>query len=105
MFALRTGILREDRSHELGYGSGVADSIRLKTWQACGVWHRLHNVLLGVLRDAARLELSWASGKSASMSSPRRVCTGPNPTARDKFGSRRHPIAERNGVPLTFYVS
>lgn len=71
VFVLRTGIPWEDLPQELGYGSGMTCWRRLKQWQACGVWHRLHRVLLEELHDADCLDLSRASVDAASVSSPR----------------------------------
>ncbi|WP_439004821.1 transposase [Ralstonia holmesii] len=31
--------------------------------------------------------------------------TGPNPTDRDKLGSKRHLVVDRRGVPLTLMVA
>ncbi len=44
---------------------------RLRDWQANGVWHRLHQVLLAELRRADTLDLSRASLDAASVASPR----------------------------------
>jgi len=38
---------------------------RLRDWQAAGVWHRLHTLLLAELRAAGRLELTRAIADSA----------------------------------------
>jgi transposase len=67
---LRTGIAWEDLPSELGYGSGMTCWRRLRDWQANGVWHRLHQVLLAELRRADKLDLSRASLDAASVASP-----------------------------------
>ncbi|SBV53260.1 transposase [Xanthomonas bromi] len=46
VYVLRTGIAWEDLPSELGDGSGMTCWRRLRDWQANGVWHRLHQVLL-----------------------------------------------------------
>jgi len=61
----------EDLPQELGFGSGVTCWRRLRDWQAGGVWHRLHLVLLAELRSAGQLDFSRASLDAASVPSPR----------------------------------
>ncbi|KEZ97064.1 transposase [Xanthomonas vasicola pv. vasculorum NCPPB 895] len=71
IYVLRTGIALEELPGELGYGSGMTCWRRLRDWQANGVWHRLHQVLLAELRRADKLDLSRASLDAASVASPR----------------------------------
>ena len=71
LFVLRTGIAWEDLPQELGFGSGMTCWRRLREWQAAGVWHRLHLLLLAQLRAAGQLDLSRASVDGASVPSPR----------------------------------
>ncbi|UXN00465.1 IS5 family transposase [Xanthomonas hortorum pv. pelargonii] len=104
VYVLRTGVPWEDLPMELGYGSGMTCWRRLRDWQAAGVWHRLHQVLLTELRRAQKLDLSRASLDAASVASPG-APTGPNPTDRGKLGSKRHLIVDRNGVPLAVCVT
>jgi transposase len=75
VFVLRTGIPWEELPQELGFGSGMTCWRRLRDWQAAGVWHRLHQVLLAELRGAGQLDLSRASLDAASVPSPRGVRT------------------------------
>ncbi|MEP9677176.1 MULTISPECIES: IS5 family transposase [Xanthomonas] len=106
VYVLRTGIPWEELPLELGYGSGMTCWRRLRDWQAAGVWHRLHQVLLSELRRADKLDLSRASLDAASVAfPPGGAYTGPNPTDRGKLGSKRHLIVDRNGVPLAFCVT
>ena len=71
LFVLRTGIAWEDLPQELGFGSGMTCGRRLREWQAAGVWHQLHLMLLAELRGAGRLDFSRASIDGASVPSPR----------------------------------
>jgi len=71
LFVLRTGIGWEDLPQELGFGSGMTCWRRLRDWQAAGVWHRLHLLLLAELRSAGRLDFSRVSVDGASVPSPR----------------------------------
>ncbi|MFC6840033.1 IS5 family transposase [Xanthomonas theicola] len=102
---LRTGIAWEELPQARGYGSGMTCWRRLRDWQAAGLWHRLHQVLLAKLRRADKLDLSRASLDAASVASPGGADTGPNPTDRGKLGSKRHLIVDRKGVPLAFCVT
>ncbi len=61
IYVLQTGIPWEDLPLELGYRSSMTCWRRLRDWQAAGVWHRLHHVLLAELRRAGMLDLSRAS--------------------------------------------
>ena len=80
LFVLRTGIPWEDLPQELGWGSGMTCWRRLRDWQAAGVWHRLHLLLLAQLRGAGQLDFSRAALDSASVPSPRGARTqGPTP--------------------------
>jgi transposase len=60
LFVLRTGIPWEELPQELGFGSGMTCWRRLRDWQAAGVWHRLHLLLLDELRGAGKLDFSRA---------------------------------------------
>jgi transposase len=71
LFVLRTGIPWEELPQELGFGSGMTCWRRLREWQAAGVWHRLHMLLLAELRGAGQLDLTRASLDGASVPSPR----------------------------------
>ena len=67
LFVLRTGIAWQQLPQELGYGSGMTCSRRLKEWQQAGVFQALHERLLAELRAAGRLDLSRAVCDSASL--------------------------------------
>ena len=71
LFVLRTGIPWEKLPQELGFGSGMTCWRRLRDWQASGVWHQLHMLLLAELRRADRLDFSRASIDGSSVPSPR----------------------------------
>jgi transposase len=76
LFVLATGIGWERLPQQLGYGSGMTCWRRLRDWQAAGVWHRLHALLLAELRAAGRLELTRAIADSAHV----RALKGGRPT-------------------------
>jgi len=60
LFVLVTGVGWEHLPRELGYGSGMTCWRRLRDWNAAGVWDRLHQILLGELREADQLDWSRA---------------------------------------------
>jgi transposase len=71
------------------------------TWQAAGVWQKLHQTLLDQLRKADQIDWSRATVDSSTV---RAVGgggkTGPNPTDRRKPGSKHHVLTDANGIPL-----
>jgi len=92
VFVLRTGTPWEHLPLEMGYGSGMTCWRRLRQWQAAGVWHRLHMVLLAELRGADQLDLSRASLDGASVASPRGARTQ-GPTRQTEANSAASVIS------------
>jgi len=95
VFVLRTGIPWEELPQELGFGSGMTCWRRLRDWQAAGVWHRLHLLLLAELRGAGKLDFSRASIDAASVASPRGAST-PAPTRRTGASSVASATSSRS---------
>ena len=96
IFVLRTGIPWEDLPQEMGLGSGMTCWRRLRDWQAAGVWHRLHRVLLKQLRGVGQLDLSRVSVDGAAVPSPRGACTQA-PTRRTAANSAASATLPRIG--------
>ena len=71
LYVLYTGIPWEELPQELGWGSGMTCWRRLRQWQRAGVWERLHQALLGRLRQSGHIDWRRASVDSASVPSPR----------------------------------
>ncbi|BDC36800.1 hypothetical protein PTKU15_94580 (plasmid) [Paraburkholderia terrae] len=67
LFVLRTGIRWNHLPTQLGFGSGATCWRRLDAWQKAGVWNRLHTLLLDRLREAGKLDLSYAAVDSSSV--------------------------------------
>lgn len=97
LFVLRTGIPWEQLPQELGFGSGMTCWRRLRDWQAAGVWHRLHLLLLEELRGADKLDFSRASMDAASVASPRGANT-PAPTRRTGASSAASATSSRTAM-------
>ena len=70
LFVLKSGIPWEMLPPELGCGSGMTCWRRLKSWHEAGVWFRLHQVLLGRLAQAHKLDWSRASLDSSGVAAP-----------------------------------
>src|SRR5215471_9970613 len=60
LFVLKTGIPWEDLPCEMNCGCGMTCWRRLRDWQADGTWDRIHEVLLGRLRGADKIDWSRA---------------------------------------------
>ena len=92
LFVLKTGIAWKDLPKEMNCGSGQTCWRRLKTWQAEGVWDRIHRVLLDRLRSEGKVDLSRAVVDSASI--------------RALFGGRKRApiprIAAKKGANIIF---
>jgi transposase len=67
LFVLRTGLPWEYLPAEMGCGSGMTCSRRLRDWQQAGVWVALHRALLERLDGAGHLDWSRAALDSASV--------------------------------------
>ena len=59
LFVLKTGIQWEDFPQEMGC-CGMTLWNRLRDWQAAGVWHELHVLLLAELRGAEMIDFAKA---------------------------------------------
>ena len=96
LFVLRTGTPWEYLPQEMGFGSGMTCWRRLRQWQAAGVWHQLHLLLLTELRGAGRLDFSRVSVDGASVASPRGAHTQA-PTRPTEASSAASAISSRTG--------
>ncbi len=104
-FVLCSGIRWEDLPQELGC-SGMTCWRRLRDWQLLSIWDQLHRLLLASLRKAGKLDLSLAIvDSSLSRAVGGGDETGPNPTDRQKPGTKQHLLVDRNGVPLEIRVT
>jgi transposase len=106
VFVLKTGIDWDDLPAELGWGCGKTCKNTLKTWQAAGIWERLHHLLLEELQEADQID--WSHG--AVDSTKARALgggddTGPNPTDRSKLGTKHHVLTDAQGIPLATTVT
>ena len=101
LFVLKTGIPWEYLPLERGCGSGMTCWRRLRDWQAAGVWQQLHEILLGELNAADKIDWSRAAIDASfvrALGGGER--TGPSPVDRRKKGSKHHILTDGHGVPL-----
>ena len=100
---LKTGIQWQDLPLELGCGSGSTCWRRLRDWQAAGVWHRLHLVLLDQRGAADRIDWSRVGVDSATVPAkrgarrpartrPTAASPAPSTTWRPTRGASRSPM-------------
>lgn len=61
LFVLSTGIPWESLPREMGCGSGMTCWRRLRDWGKAGVWREMHAILLGLLRNADKIDWSRAA--------------------------------------------
>ena len=66
LFVLKTGLPWEDFPQEMGC-CGMTLWNRLNEWRKAGVWPRLHELLLGHLREAELIDFSRVIADSASV--------------------------------------
>ena len=101
LFVLKTGIAWEDLPVEMGCGSGMTCWRRLEYWTRCGVWRRLHELLLAELEYAGRIDWARAAVDSASLRARGAgEATGPSPVDRRKPGSKHFAVVDGGGKPL-----
>jgi transposase len=110
VFVLKSGIGWEMLPMEMGCGSSSTCWRRLRDWQEADVWEGLHQVLLNRLGEADRIVWERASLDSASVPAKGGPTNGPNPTDKEKAGSKCHVskchvVSDRGGIPLTVVLS
>jgi transposase len=107
LFVLKSGLSWEMLPQEMGCGSGMTCWRRLRDWQALVCWY---------LEQAASRPARLPGPGQCHRLEPRlrgqRVCcgkrgekTGHNPTDCGRAGSKRHVIADANGVPLALRIT
>jgi len=97
VFVLRTGIPWEELPQELGFGSGMTCWRRLRDWQAAGVWHRLHLLLLDELRGAGNWlvirsepdRIRWSTTSSSACAACGVISPNPKSSRTSKLGLTR----------------
>ena len=99
-YVLAAGVRWADVPAELGC-SGRTAHRRLRAWEECGIWDRLHADLLRLLRQADKLDTDLVVIDSVyvrAFGGGER--TGPSPVDRGKRGTKHTLMVSRSGVPL-----
>lgn len=103
-YVLSTGCRWRDVPPQMGC-CGETARTRLRDWERCGVWSRLHVDLLGLLRRDGELEHETAIVDSVLVRAHGGgEKTGPNPTDRRKPGTKYTLMVDRGGAPLAIRV-
>lgn len=95
LFVLRTGIPWELLPQELGFGCGMTCWRYLRDWQKAGVWDKIHQLLLGKLQEADKIDWSRAVVDSSSV---RAVFGGARPARAPRIAAK---TARSTTSPLT----
>ena len=102
-FFLREGGQWRELRAELGRASGSTLRRRLREWSATALLHRVHAVLVRMMRSGP--ETAAAAWDVVIDSCSVRAkhggeLTGPNPTDRGKWGTKYHVVVASDGIPL-----
>lgn len=99
-FVLATGCRWKDVPHEMGC-CGETARMRMQAWERAGLWSRLHQLLLTMLRKANELHLETVVIDSTQVRAfGGGDATGPSPVDRRKKGTKFTLLVDRDGVPL-----
>src|SRR5919205_141999 len=102
-FFLREGVQWHELRAELGRASGSTLRRRLREWSATALLHRVHAVLVRMVRSGPEAAAA-AWDVVIDRCSVRAKCggelTGPNPTDRAKRGTKYHVVVASDGIPL-----
>src|ERR671927_1851238 len=102
-FFLREGVQWHELRAELGRSSGSTLRRRLREWSATALLHRVHAVLVRMVRsgpEAAAAAWDVVLDSCSVRAKRGGELTGPNPTDRAKRGTKYHVAVDGNGVPV-----
>jgi putative transposase len=104
LYVLRTGCQWKMLPKE--FGSGSTCHRRFQQWSISKVFQRLWSRLLKVYDGIVGIQWKWQSLDSISVKAPLgKEMTGPNPTDRDKLGTKRHVLTDGQGIPLAVVIT
>jgi len=103
-YVLRTGIQWKALPRTLGAASTVHD--RVQKWRDEGLFIDLWRLSLFIYDHMVGIKWQWQAMDGAMTKAPLGGDnTGPNPTDRAKSGTKRHLLADGNGVPISVVVT
>ncbi|MDR4511077.1 MAG: IS5 family transposase [Nitrososphaeraceae archaeon] len=104
VFVLRTGCQWKMLPKE--YGSGSTCNRRFQEWMRLGIFDLIWTRLLKLYDKKIGIKWNWQSLDSISIKSPLGGGdTGHNPTDRSKLGSKRHIRTDKDGIPLSTFIT
>lgn len=105
VYVLRTGCQWKALPSER-FGSASAIHKRFLEWERAGFFEALWKAGLAEYDDMEGISWRWQSVDGALMKAPlAQEAVGPNPTDREKNGSKRHLLVDGRGVPLSIIVT
>ena len=87
------------------YGSVSTCHRRYQEWMQLGIFDTFWSRLLQKYDKKIGIKWDWQSLDSISIKSPSGDKTGHNPTDRSKLGSKRHILTDKNGMPLSTFIT
>ena len=89
------------------YGSGSTCHRRYQEWRESGLFDKLWTRLLKLYDFKIGIKWDWQSLDSISIKSPLggAMTDGHNPTDRSKLGSKRHILTDKEGIPLSTFIT
>jgi len=79
---------------------------RFQTWQRCGLFDRLFQVMVKFYARELRIGWPWQAADSKMVPAPLGgQHTGKNPTDRGKLGAKIHLLVDERGAPLALHIT
>jgi transposase len=103
LFVLRTGSQWKMLPKE--YGSGSTCHRRFQEWRELGIFDMLWSRLLKIYDNKKGIKWSLQSRQYISKIAFRGAMTGHSPTERSKLGSKRHILVDKEGIPLSTFIT
>ena len=105
MYVLRTGCQWKALPAER-FGSSSAVHKRFLEWEKAGLFEAIWKAGLAEYDQMEGIAWRWQSVDGAMLKAPlAQEAVGPNPTDREKNGSKRHLLVNERGVPLSLIVT
>lgn len=102
---LRSGLAWEMLPADMGCGYGMSCWRRLRDGHDADVRASLHRILLKRLHTARQIDWRRTWLHSAPVAAKKGgSATEPNPTDRGKPGTKRHPVTDARGTPLSLRI-
>jgi transposase len=105
LFVLRTGCQWKGLKKEW-FGASSSLHTRFQAWSEAGLLKKCFRRMVKYYHQRRRIQWRWQSLDSQAVAAPLGGgATGPNPTDRGKYGSKRHILVDARGAPLSVIVT